>query len=131
MLIALFVISLVLLFAGFCVTKKNATYMLNGYNTMSAEERECFDLEGFIRFSRRFHIKLAFSYLLLGVAVNTLEYEQLKVAFVAGYPVLAYMYMIKKIERLELSPNSAQENKWAFIVLSLTFVLVVLLSLFV
>ena len=40
-------VSLIFLGIAFGINKKNAKYLLAGYNTMSMEQREKFDIEGF------------------------------------------------------------------------------------
>ena len=48
---------------AFIITKKNAKYLLSGYNTMSELEREKVDLDAYLRLFKRFHIFLAVSLL--------------------------------------------------------------------
>ena len=40
-------VSLIFLGIAFGINKKNAKYLLAGYNTMSKEQRAKFDIEGF------------------------------------------------------------------------------------
>lgn len=131
MIYVLLFLSAFFLFTGFIITQNNAKYLLNGYNTMRPEEQARFDLEGFLGYFKRFHIWLAASFLVLGMAINTLENDNLQVAFVAGYPILAYIYMIKKSEAYNLSPNTPKENKWGIIVLILTLLVVLLFTFLV
>jgi hypothetical protein len=130
MIIAIIVISLLLLFVGFAVTEKNAHFLLNGYNTMSKEEQEQFDLKRFLVFFRNFHIVLAGSFFVISLSVSTLENETLSSAVIPGYPILAYIYMIKKSEDYALSPNTRNENKWGIIALIATLIFVVGMAVF-
>ena len=54
----LFVSSIYLL-VGFGINKKNANYLLAGYNTMSDQQKEKFDIESYLEFFKRFFKKLS------------------------------------------------------------------------
>lgn len=131
MIYAIIAISLLLLLVGFAVTENNAHYLLNGYNTMSKEEQEQFDLKHFLAFFRNFHIVLAGSFFVISLLVSTLENETLTAAIIPGYPILAYIYLIKRSEDYALSPNTRNENQWGIIALSVTLLLVIGLAFIV
>jgi len=44
---------------GFGINKENAKYLLAGYNTMSSEEKEKFDIESYLKFFKPFFKKLS------------------------------------------------------------------------
>ena len=47
------------LLIGFGINKKNAKYLLAGYNTMSKEKREKFDIDTYLKFLKPFFKKLS------------------------------------------------------------------------
>ena len=51
--------SLTYLFIGFGINKVNAKYLLAGYNTMSPEKKQSFDIEKYLRFFCPFFKKLS------------------------------------------------------------------------
>jgi len=51
------------------ITENNAGYMLAGYNRLSDEEKESFNLTEFIRKHKRFHLLFSFIYLIVGLIV--------------------------------------------------------------
>jgi len=40
---------------GYFINKENSKYLLSGYNTMSNEERERFDIEGYLKIFKLFN----------------------------------------------------------------------------
>lgn len=85
-----------LLFIGmaFILTVNNAEYILAGYNTMSNNEREKFDIEAYVPFFKNFHIKLGASIIFFGSVILYFFNERIAIFFVACYPILAYIYFI-------------------------------------
>lgn len=51
--------SLTYLLIGYGINRKNARYLLAGYNTMSVAEREEFDIESYLKFFKPFFKKLS------------------------------------------------------------------------
>ena len=56
--------------------RKNAPYLLSGYNTMSTEKKEQEDLKGLILFSKRFYINLGVSQAIIGFTLHYLGYDE-------------------------------------------------------
>jgi hypothetical protein len=54
MLIPATILSLIFASVGFLITKKNARYMLSGYNTMSEKQRLLVDIDAYLYFFKRF-----------------------------------------------------------------------------
>mgnify|MGYP003340415376 FL=1 len=52
-------ISLVYLLIGLGINKKNARYLLSGYNTMSQAKRDAFDIDRYLKFFKSFFKGLA------------------------------------------------------------------------
>ena len=54
------------------MNKKNAKYLLSGYNTLSVEEQERFDIESYLIFFRKFVILLTIISSFLFFILNTI-----------------------------------------------------------
>ena len=67
MIYVILLLSLVFIGLGFLITNNNASYLLSGYNRLSAEEQQKIDIKPFIQFFRNFHIFLGGSFLVLGL----------------------------------------------------------------
>ena len=52
-------VSLIFLGIAFGINKKNAKYLLAGYNTMSKEQQEKFDIDGFLKFFKNYFLQVA------------------------------------------------------------------------
>lgn len=122
-------LSLMFFMIAFFITENNATYLLNGYNTMSEEERKTFDLKGFIQFYRNFHVVLAGSFFVLSLAISRLNNETWLGLFMAAYPVLAYMYMIRASNRFGGPERYHKWNHAGVVILGFILVMVVALIL--
>ena len=57
--ISIIFISLTYLFIGFGINKVNAKYLLAGYNTMSSEKKQNFDIEKYLEFFNPFFKRLS------------------------------------------------------------------------
>jgi hypothetical protein len=86
-------LSVIFFSVGFIVTKNNAKYILSGYNTMSEAKRATVDIEGYVKFFKKFHIFLGIS-LFAGTMLISLMDNNWASMFMTLYPLLAYMYMI-------------------------------------
>jgi len=53
-------VNIVYVSLAFCINKNNAKYLLAGYNTMSTEQREKFDIDGFLKFFKKFFLQVSF-----------------------------------------------------------------------
>ena len=58
-IITIIFISLIYLFIGFGINKVNAKYLLAGYNTMSPEKKQNFDIETYLEFFNPFFKRLS------------------------------------------------------------------------
>jgi hypothetical protein len=86
-------LSVVFTSIGFIVTKKNAKYILSGYNTMSEAQRANFDIDGYLKFFKRFHIILGIS-LLVGTSSISLMSNNWASLFMTTFPLIAYAYLM-------------------------------------
>ena len=70
--------SLTYLLIGFGINKKNAEYLLAGYNTMTPEQKEKFNIEKYLKFFNPFFKKLClYPPLSFGLICVLFEGEQL------------------------------------------------------
>lgn len=99
-------LSVIFVSVGFIVTKNNAKYILSGYNTMSEAERALFDIEGYLKLFKRFHIILGVS-LFVGTMLISLINNNWASMFMTLYPLVAYMYLI--IAGSKFNANKSQK----------------------
>ena len=57
-LISVLFCEIIFFIIAYTINEKNAKYLLSGYNTMSKEEQEKFDLKNFLIFFKKFFINL-------------------------------------------------------------------------
>jgi hypothetical protein len=95
MLIPATILSLIFASVGFLITKKNARYMLSGYNTMSEKQRLLVDIDAYLYFLKRFHLFLGVSVFLLVLLINLIN-ENIASIVMVVYPLLGYCYFIVK-----------------------------------
>ncbi|MFS4415107.1 DUF3784 domain-containing protein [Maribacter sp. 2307ULW6-5] len=96
MLYALVLMSLIIVGVGLLINQNNAAQLLSGYNTMDASARQTFDLEGYLRIFKRFHLFLGASLLVFGLGLHYTLGELVSGPFLVGYPLLAYAFFIIK-----------------------------------
>ncbi len=108
MLYTLLGISLLFIGIGFLLTENNAKYLLSGYNTMNKEERKHFDLKKYLPYFKKFHIALGVSLLILGLLLHYGVSETASGIFLGVYPIIAYIYFIKKSNTYW----TGKQNQW-------------------
>lgn len=91
---------------GYIITPSNASTLLNGYNTMSEEERKYFDLNAFIAFNRRFHLFFGLSFLAIELTLIYFGYGDAAGLILGIYPILAYTYFIVQNKKFYLRDGS-------------------------
>lgn len=94
MIYALIFLSIIFLGTGFAINKKNAGYLLAGYNNMSAEEKVKIDIDAYLKTFKRFHIYLGISSFVLGLLFYYFFGEDATALFIAIYPILAYTTLL-------------------------------------
>lgn len=120
-------LALFFLLIGFSITTKNAKYLLSGYNTMSSEERESFNLEGYLRYFRQFHSWFSASFFLFGIGILYGINETALAVFISIYPIVAYLYLVVTSGKFYKSkPRSSTKLGVAVLVVALVFVIGVL-----
>ncbi|MPR36698.1 DUF3784 domain-containing protein [Salmonirosea aquatica] len=93
MIFIAFILSLVFGSIGFVVTKNNARYILSGYNTMSEQDRQQFDITSYLAYFKKFHLILAGA-LLGGVLLLSLINNNWASIFMIEFPLCAYLYFL-------------------------------------
>lgn len=88
--------SLVFIGIAFLVTENNAKYLLSGFNTMSEDERQKFDIKSYIAYFKNFHILLGISIFITGLILYYFISPDCSGIFIATYPILTYIYFIWK-----------------------------------
>lgn len=63
-------ISLLFVAIGLIVTKRNAKYLLSGYNIINEEDRKKVDSKAYIPYFRNFHIFLGISFFGIWIIFN-------------------------------------------------------------
>ncbi len=121
MIIAITVLSLIFIGVGFIVTENNAKYLLSGYNTMSKEEREKFDIKSYIPYFRNFHIFLGISLFVIGSILFYFINSDWSGIFMGTYPILAYVYFIWKGNQFS-KINDKKQNRKTIIAMSFMFI---------
>ncbi|QIH37206.1 MULTISPECIES: DUF3784 domain-containing protein [Sphingobacterium] len=95
---------------------------LSGYNSLSPEEKQLFDIKAFIPYFKIFHLSLAGSYLLIFCFLLFTISPHWAQIFSVTYPFLAYIYFIWKTNRFFKRRNRKQYNL-SLIVICLLFIL--------
>lgn len=114
-------LSLFFIAIGFIITKRNAKYLLSGYNTMNETQRAKVDIEAYITFFKRFHIFLGISLFIIGATLQYFMNTTVSGIFIGVYPILAYTYLILKKAKYSKGINQRQKK------LSLLIIIIVFL----
>jgi len=114
---------------GLMINEQNATYLLAGYNTASEKERENFDIKGYLKLFRNFHLFLGGSILVFGLATYYLIDRDWSFFFIGVYPILAYIYLVYR-GRFFYKENRDKSAKLGIYILSGCLVLIVILSFY-
>lgn len=94
MIVPILILSSIFVAIAFIVNENNAKYLLSGYNTMSENERQKFDIKSYIPYFRNFHIFLGISLLVISLILLYLVNSVWSGIFLGTYPILAYVYFI-------------------------------------
>ena len=87
---------------AFLVNEKNAKYLLSGYNTMSKEEQESFDLKNYLIFFKKFFINLAI-YSSLIYVTSYIVFEEATAAIIYCISILVpFPYVIYKGNKFKI-----------------------------
>jgi len=123
------ILTLGIIFMGiaFLITKKNARYLLAGYNTASPEVRAQFRLEPYLRFFKLFHIFLGLSIILLGFLVRSGFGDELALNFLVIYILLAYSFLVYDANRFSTGKYAKRSRIAGIVLIVITVCIFVLL----
>lgn len=113
---------------AFLLNKKNARYLLAGYNTLSREDQSRFDLDGFLRFFRRFHLFLASSVLIMGYSIDYFTGGIQLFGYLAVYILLSYLFFLIRANRYSV-PEMRKRNHAGIFMLGVSVVMVIILMI--
>lgn len=111
MIIPILILSLIFIIVAFSVTENNAKYLLSGYNTMSEEEQQKFDIHSYIPYFRKFHLVLGTSLLIISLLLYYFVDSDWCGIFLGAYPILAYIFFIWKGNQFSKEKSSKQKIK--------------------
>jgi hypothetical protein len=95
-MIPIIVLSVIFFGISFILNKNNAKYLLAGYNSMSEEEKNNFDLEAYLVFFRKFHLVLSISLLIVATVLHFFINSIWSSVFLVLYPICSYTFLIWK-----------------------------------
>jgi len=96
MLLGLIITNICFLGVAYVTNEDNAKHLLAGYNTMSKEEKESFDLKNYLIFFKKFFINLAiYSSLIYLISYLIFEESTASIAYVISV-LIPLPYMIYK-----------------------------------
>jgi len=107
------------------VNKNNAPYLLAGYNTLSKQDQNKIDLKKILILFRKFHVFLGTSLVLIGLLLTYLVDKIYVGLFLTIYPLITYMWLMWKANRL-----TKNLNKKRSIFASVILILIVVWILF-
>lgn len=107
---------------SYIVNERNAKYLLSGYNTMSKEQQDAFDLRGYLQHLKRFQIFLGISFTAIGSILYFVWGSDIAGVFIGVYPIAAYLYFLPTARRFF---GNSKQMKFSLIVMVLSLVLVV------
>lgn len=96
MITPIIILSAIFVGIAFLINKDNAKDLLSGYNTMTIEERQNFDIESYILYFKKFHLFLAISLFTVATLLLYFVNADLSGIFMGIYPIIAYTLLIWK-----------------------------------
>ncbi|WP_214227919.1 DUF3784 domain-containing protein [Pedobacter sp. B4-66] len=126
MLIVTTILSLVFIGIGFIVTENNAKYILSGYNSMSEEDRQRFDIKSYVPYFRNFHVFLGSSLFVISVVLFYFVSSVWGGIFMVTYPIAAYIYFVWKANRF-LKGSTGKQRISTYIVMGFLFIIFLLI----
>lgn len=110
MITPILILSSIFIAIAFIINENNAKYLLSGYNTMSAVEREKFDIKSYIPYFRNFHIFLGLSIFIICMALYYLINPNWCGLFLGTYPLIAYAFFIWNGHRFSTDNSKKQKT---------------------
>lgn len=123
MVIAFGIVALVFFALSFILTQNNGAQLLSGYNTLSDEERNAVDLNGYITYFRKFFRFFSIIYFVLGLLLYYFVDTDVAGIFLAIAPLLAVFIQTYKSSKYIKEKNN-KSTKIALIILTAIIVFV-------
>jgi hypothetical protein len=122
-----FIIGIGLLFflIGSILTVDNSKYLLSGYNSLNEEERSKIDIKPFVKFFRRFHFFLSFSFSIIGILFYLTVDKLFSELFIVFFPFVAYIFFFVYISYYFRNTN----NKSGLIVSLILILIIIIISI--
>jgi len=124
MLIVIPILSLIFFGIGFIVTENNAQYILSGYNSMSEEDRQKFNIKSYVPYFRKFHIFLGISMLIISLVLFYFVSSDLAGLFIIAYPIAAYIYFVWKGSQFVKDGNKKQQIA-SYVAMGVLFIILI------
>ena len=102
-------LAVLFVFIGYIINEGNAKTLLSQYRAMSPEERQSFDLTGYLSEFKSFHWFLGLTMAGSSFLIDSFGNEEMMVFLLGIYPLLGYAYFIYKTKGY----NSEKEKKRA------------------
>jgi hypothetical protein len=122
MIIITIVLSVVFIGLAFLINPRNAEYLLSGYNTLSKADREKFDIVGYLKIFKRYHIFLGAT-LLPGVLLIQLVSEVAASTFMIMYILGGYLVFM--IRTRSFSMNTKNQKTSLYISMTIMVITVI------
>jgi hypothetical protein len=123
----IFILGSIFILLGTLVDLAKYPELISGYQQLSDEEKQQLDIHGFARFFKRFHLFLAFSFILFSLLVSFYFSRFYNGLFIVSYPILAYIFYIIKIQKFIPQKNKTSAKIAASV---LAFVLILCIAMF-
>jgi len=130
MIVPITILSILFIGIGFIVTERNAKYLLSGYNTMSEDERQKFDIKSYIPYFRNFHIFLGISLFLICLFSYYFINPDWSGIIMGTYPIMAYTYFVWKGNQFSKSNDKKAKRKTIITMIFLCFVFIAIAGMF-
>jgi len=85
------------------LNKKNAKYLLSGYNTMLEKERENFDIENYLILFKKFFLILAASSTIVFTILINLLNAKIAVLTYSSYIIIMLIWFVFKVNKFKIN----------------------------
>lgn len=130
MIVPIIILSILFIGIGFIITESNAKYLLSGYNTMSEEERQKFDIKSYIPYFKKFHIFIGISLFVICISVYYFIDPDWSGIIMGIYPIIAYIYFVWKGNQFSKSNDKKSKRKTVITMIFLFAVFIAIAGMF-
>ncbi|MDM1293997.1 DUF3784 domain-containing protein [Sphingobacterium sp. N143] len=122
----LYLFAAIFIIVGTVLNKKNARYLLSGYNTLSEEERNKFNLADFLTFFKRSFIILGGSYLIVGLLISVfIEDPIVFTIYSILYPLIGIFLILYTSSRF----HHQNKTSWIVLVMGSLIIIPIIISI--